>query len=160
MTVFYAKATEKELIIKLDFSNKLALSKYLQSEQERGYKGSYVVTVEREKSKRSNNANAYLWGVVYKLISEHTGHSENELHSIYSRMFLPPKFITYNGKEIKLPTGTSNLDKLEFMKFTDQVIAEASSMGIVIPPPDTQKEEFDIESVHAELEKPEGEVKF
>lgn len=119
-----------------------------------------VVDINLEKSRRSLNANAYLWGVVYELISRHTGHTSEELHEIYSRMFLKPRFIKYKEKEIKLPTGTSDLDKLEFMEYTDRVIAEGASLGVEIPPPNTQKEEFDIKVAHANLEVPEGEVKF
>lgn len=115
---------------------------------EKNDKKRVVVEVELEKAKRSLNANAYLWGVVYELISKHTGHTAQELHEIYSRMFLKPRFVTYKDKEIKLPSGTSQLDKLEFMEYTDRVIAEGASMGVVIPPPNTQEEEFDIQTIY------------
>lgn len=115
----------------LEWSNKRILFDYLLSNSD--YKGNYIIEIEKEKSRRSLNANAYLWGVVYELISKHTGHTSQELHEIYSRMFLKPKFITYKGKEIKLPTGTSILNKIQFGEYLDRVIAEASSMGIVIP---------------------------
>lgn len=63
MTTFYAKATEKELIVKLEFTNKLALSKFLSSNQEAGYKGLYTVEIEKEKGKRTlpQNDSLHLW---------------------------------------------------------------------------------------------------
>jgi hypothetical protein len=131
----------------LEFTNKRALFDFLLDNSD--YKGLYVVNIEKEKGKRSLGFNAYLWGVVYKLISEHTGHTAQELHEIYTRMFIPPKFITYKGKEIKVPSGTSGMDTATFWTYVDRVIAEGASMGVVIPPPEN-KEEFKVEVAYPE----------
>lgn len=47
MPIFYAKPTEKEVITKLIFSNKKELHDFLEADKAKGYKGSYIVTVER-----------------------------------------------------------------------------------------------------------------
>lgn len=54
---FWAKATTKELMVKLDFSNKRELHDFLLADQEKGYKGNYFVTIERETKKRSPEQN-------------------------------------------------------------------------------------------------------
>lgn len=131
----------------LEFTNKRALFDFLLANSD--YKGLYVVNIEKEKGKRSLGFNAYLWGVVYKLISEHTGHTAQELHDIYTRMFIPPKFIIYKGKEIKVPSGTSGMDTATFWNYVDRVIAEGASMGVVIPPPEN-KEEFKVDVAYPE----------
>jgi hypothetical protein len=38
------------------------------------------VTIEQAKSKRSNDANAYYWGVVVEMMSEATGYESEEIH--------------------------------------------------------------------------------
>jgi hypothetical protein len=141
--IFYAK----NLFGILEFTNKRALFDYLLSQSD--YKGSYIITIEKEKGKRSLGFNAYLWGVVYKLISDHTGHTAQELHEIYTRMFIPPKFIIYKDKEIKVPSGTSGMDTSTFWNYVDRVVAEGASIGVLIPPPQN-KEEFKVDVVYPE----------
>jgi hypothetical protein len=54
-----------------------------------GHEGKRVtVTVERERKHRSNNQNAYMWGVVYALIAEHTGYTPDEVHDAMRWQFL------------------------------------------------------------------------
>jgi len=155
--IFYAKATTKELIVKLEFTNKLALSRYLASHQENGYKGLYVVEIEKEKSKRSLDQNAYLWGVVYKTIAESTGHTEQEIHEYLKRVCLPPQTVKIMGKEIKLPASTSTLDKGAFGEYIERIRAEVAPLGIVIPEA-TNKKEFEVEVAYPENDL--GESKF
>lgn len=157
MTLFYAKATEKELIVKLEFTNKLALSKFLSSNQEAGYKGLYTVEIEKEKSKRSLDQNAYLWGVVYKTIAESTGHTEQEIHEYLKRVCLPPQIAKIMGKEIKLPASTTNLDKGAFGQYIERIRAEIAPLGISIPEA-TNKKEFVVEVAYPENDL--GESKF
>lgn len=92
-----------------------------------------VLDVNREKSKRSLDQNAYLWGVVYKVIADHTGYSETEVHEVFKRMFLPPRFIKWKGREIKLPNTTTELNKAEFGEYITRIQAEVADMGITIP---------------------------
>ena len=59
------------------------------------------------------------------------------------------------GKEIKVPSSTTELNKIEFGEYIEKIRAEVAPMGIVIPEANN-KEEFKIESIHLNLEVPKG----
>lgn len=94
------------------------------------------ITVSRHRKDRSGKQNRYYWGVVLELISEHTGHTPEELHEIFKRKFLPPKIIKYRDAEIRIPASTTEADTLAFTDYVERVRAEAGTMGIDIPNPD------------------------
>lgn len=152
MPLFYAKAKYDEPIPKLVFSNILALSKFLGANE--AYKGLYKVTIEKSVEKRSPDQNAYLWGVVYKTISDYNGDTLEDLHDYFVRHLLPPKFIKVMGKETKIPSSTTELNKVEFGEYIERIRAEVAPMGIVIPEADDKKE-FNIPVVYP---KSEGEI--
>ena len=53
-------------------------------------KGEYLdITIEIHKDRRSQKANAYLWGHVYALMAEHTGYDANTIHDAMCEKFLP-----------------------------------------------------------------------
>jgi len=151
MSIFYFK----QIGGLIQWQNQRALFDWLLSHGD--YKGSYVVEIEKEKSKRSLSQNNYLWGVVYKEISKHNGDTEVDLHEYFKRKLLPPKFIKVMGKEIKVPSSTTELNKVEFGNYIERIRAEVAPMGIVIPEADNKKE-FDIKVAHANLEVPEGKI--
>ena len=93
------------------------------------------VTVEKRKLSRSNQQNRYYWGVVLEIISKETGHTTEELHEIYKRMFLPRKLIKYKALEIPVPSSTTDCDISDFHEYIERVRAEAASSGIAIPDP-------------------------
>lgn len=93
------------------------------------------VTFETQKSIRSIQQNSYYWGVVLPIIAEHTGHSSNELHEIYKRLFLPPRIISYAGRDLKMPSSTADLSISEFIEYIDRIVVHAGEMGVVIPEP-------------------------
>lgn len=95
----------------------------------------FSVSVEKWKNKRSMKQNAYYWAAL-TTISEHTGHTPQELHEIFKRMFLPPQFIQYKGEKIKVPGSTTKLSSAEFAEYIERIGAEAASMGITIQTPD------------------------
>ena len=99
-----------------------------------------IVDIKRTTGTRSIRQGSYYWGVILPTIANHTGHADTELHEIFKRMFLPPKFITYTNKEYKLPGNTSSLDKVAFGEYCDRIIAEAAGMGIVVPLPPVKDE--------------------
>lgn len=149
MTVFYGSS--KDLAFKPD--NTRAWLDYL--EKNDGKK--LVVEINLEKSKRSLDQNAYLWGVVYKTIADYNGDTEKALHDYFVRTLLPPKFIKVMGKEIKVPSSTTELSKIEFGEYIERIRSEVAPMGIIIPESDN-KEEFDIQAIHSNLEKPKGNI--
>lgn len=87
------------------------------------------VIVRRKMSKRSDPQNKYYWGVVLAIISEHTGHTAEELHEAFKQKFLK-KFI---NKGLVFARSTTALNKIEFADYLDKVIQWAAEWEIVIP---------------------------
>ena len=94
------------------------------------------VVVSKWKRQRSNQQNRYYWGVVLFTIALETGHTEEELHEVFKRMFLPKKFVKWNEKEIAMPGSTTEQDTLAFNQYIEKIIIEAGTLGISIPTPD------------------------
>lgn len=92
-----------------------------------------VIKVERLKNSRSKQQNSYYWAVILKTISESTGHSEEELHAIFKKMFLPKIFKKFGKRTVMISGSTTALSTDEFARYIDRIIAEAGQMGIAIP---------------------------
>lgn len=97
--------------------------------------GNYWLEIKKAKSQRTLYQNAWYWGAILPLIAETYGHTPYELHEIFKRMFLEPRFIKYKGKEIKIPGSTAKLSKIEFGEYVEKIRAECSQDGITIPEP-------------------------
>lgn len=98
--------------------------------------GNYTVAIKRIQSNRSLQQNRMYWAVL-TLISEHTGHTSEELHEIYKNLFLSKKFKLYRGREIELEKHTRTLNKAEFVAYMDNVFTEAGQLGVVVPDVET-----------------------
>lgn len=79
--------------------------------------------IHRKERKRTISQNAYYW-VYLELIEGQTGNAANDLHELFRRTLLPPKFITVMGKEIKIPRSTTELNKVEFAEYLEKICAE------------------------------------
>lgn len=91
------------------------------------------LTVEKLKMTRSSQQNRYLWGVVYKLISDHTGHSAEELHSAFKYQW-SPKVIVGN---IIVPKSTRTHDTIEMTEYIEKIRRwAAEELSINIPDPE------------------------
>lgn len=84
-----------------------------------------VVIVERLRSKRSTSQNNLYWKYL-ELISAEYGDDMNSLHEYFKRKFLPPTIKTILKKTIKLPSSTTQLNKMEFGQYLDRICAETS----------------------------------
>ena len=104
----------------------------------KGFKEGDKISIEvtKWKNKRTLNQNSYYWGGVLTPIAVHTGHSPEELHEIFKRLFITPKFVLYRGREIKMPKSTTDLSTEEFREYIERVRAEAGQMGTIIQSPD------------------------
>jgi hypothetical protein len=122
--IFYAKS----IGMKLMPDNQRAWLDYLLSVD--GKK--LVVEIERETGVRSDSQNRTYW-MRLELIANHTGHSAEELHQLFKRLYLPPKFKKILGRDLKLPSSTTGLNKSEFSEYMMKIEAEATSLGIVLP---------------------------
>jgi len=100
-----------------------------------GYEGQNVtVKISRVKRQRSNNQNAYLWGVVYKILAQYSGHTENELHDVLGEMFLPKKERPVLGHVVRC--STSELSTVQFEEYLVRLRVFASvELGVVVPLP-------------------------
>ncbi len=98
-----------------------------------------TITVEKKRKKRSAEQLGYLWGVVYPTISEHTGHSPEELHEIYKAKFLKKK-VLWRGAGITVLNSTSKLTANEMAEFVTNIIVDAGEMEIEIPEADPAHE--------------------
>lgn len=111
------------------FGSPVARSKFV--EWAAGHEGAHIV-IEQEKHGRSLSQNAYYW-VFLGVIERETGQNADDVHEWAKRKFLPPKFITVNGEEIKIPSSTTTLSKIDFGEYLDKIAAET---GIPLPDPE------------------------
>lgn len=94
-----------------------------------------LITVERRQKKRSVEQMGYLFGVVYPTISDHTGHTPEELHDIYKTKFLRKK-VEWQGAKMVIVGTTQKLTTNQMAEFVTNIILDAAEMGIEIPPAD------------------------
>lgn len=94
--------------------------------------GKYVeVKVQKERSQRSLNQNAYYWGIVIDLLSQYTGYTPDEMHEICRYMFL--KKVNADGMEYVKSTAT--LNTAEFEEYLENIKQWAAMLNIIIPDP-------------------------
>jgi len=80
----------------------------------------------------------YLWGVVYKIISEDTGFTPEEVSEVYKRKFLTYQR-EYKDKIYDFTKGISELKLSEMADFIDKVIGHATAeLNLIIPEPDEE----------------------
>ena len=121
--IFYCTSRDMKLVP----DNQKAWLDYLLSVD----KKKLVVSIKQEKWVRSASQNRFYWAYL-RIIANETGHTEDDLHSLFKRKFLPPEFKTILGVEVKLPASTTKLDKIAFGEYMDKISAMT---GIPIPDP-------------------------
>lgn len=104
--------------------------------------GDYFLTVKpaKEHEIRSNNQNRYMWGVVYKLVSEHTGFTVDEVHELMKLKFNNKVFtLKQNGvglETFKVGQSTTGLKTNEMESYLSEIRQWASiELGCYIPLP-------------------------
>jgi hypothetical protein len=96
------------------------------------------VTVEKIKHSRTTDQNRYYFGVVVKLISQHTGHDPEQIHELLKYMFSPKwhALIPPMATERAIPTSTTRLDTIAFVEYTEKCRMWANEfLGLQIPLP-------------------------
>jgi hypothetical protein len=90
------------------------------------------LTLKKHQKIRSNPQNAYYWGVVIKMIADHTGEHPNRIHGVLADMFLKVK--GWLGKErVK---STTELTTVEFEEYAESCRRWASiALDMYIPLP-------------------------
>jgi hypothetical protein len=101
----------------------------------------WQVTVEEFKKPRTNQQNAYLWGVVYPAILEAGGEMlrgwlADDLHEYFLGEIYGWETLEGMGrKRLRPMKRTSRMTRSEFMEYLEQVSQRCANLGIVIPEP-------------------------
>ncbi len=109
------------------------------------------IEVRPLRATRSRQANAYLWGVVYALLSDYTGHTPMELHDFFKQKFIPVDVVLAdrNGEvkyEGKIPGSTRSMKVDQFYEFVERIRAFAAELGCIIPDPQGRFEDEELVS--------------
>ena len=125
-------------------SGQLQLNRALLTDLLRGRRECEVeITIRRAFATRSAQANRYYWGVVLGYLSEHTGHTPDELHDICKAKFLPKQLAVcdHNGEivgEYVIGGSTAGLGVEEFAAYVNAIVDWArDALGVSIPPAET-----------------------
>lgn len=116
MTVFLAKATEEGALDWGSEYNQIRLTETLKKTAGKTWR------LELPEKKRSQSQNNYYW-LYLGVIEYETGNNANDLHEYFKRIFLPPRYITVMGAELRIPRSTTELSKVEFGEFLEKICA-------------------------------------
>lgn len=101
----------------------------------------WQVTVEPFKKPRTNQQNAYLWGVVYPTILEAGGETlrgwqADDLHEYFLGEIYGWETLEGMGrKRMKPVKRSSRMSRSDFMNFLEEISQRCANLGIVIPEP-------------------------
>jgi hypothetical protein len=96
------------------------------------------VILKTWKPRRSDQANRYLFGVCYAIISQETGNEVNDLHEYYLGQFFGwDEYMVMGKKKVRPIERSSKQIKARFSELIEFVIAHAATLGIVIPQPNS-----------------------
>jgi hypothetical protein len=101
--------------------------------------GTHVdITIRAHKSKRSNDQNAYYWGVVVPILADHFGYEPEEIHEELKILFNPIESKIRPGQ--KIGGSTTKMSTVEFFSDETSYVERicrwaASEYGVYIPPP-------------------------
>lgn len=95
------------------------------------------VWVTKDTRTRTPKQNRYYWGVVIKMLADHTGYTKEEMHEAMKNTYLGRRFIEFNGKEVELSKSTKDIDTKEMSEYTERVRQFAAEfLALNIPDPD------------------------
>lgn len=106
------------------------------------------VTIDKVRNKRSEYQNHALFGIAYRLLSEFTGYSKDELHTAMCKKFFGEKRKEIFGIALDEPMRRTTTDENGnddvittevFSEFYNMVQREGAEIGCIIPDPDRSK---------------------
>lgn len=113
----------------------------------RNLTGKHRVTIVRERNRRSDAQNRYLWGIVYPYVASGLleawgeARTEDEIHIFLKNKFLAKPVVNRNTGEVTGWTHPTSawLTVGDFCKYVDAIIAfAASNLNVAIPAPDEE----------------------
>lgn len=94
--------------------------------------GEVELKLGRDLGMRTDPQNKYLWGVVYRLIAQHTGHTDDEIHGLMG--------VKFRKKQLDIGwtiISTTKLNKQEFSEYIENIKQwAAEELGLYIPDSD------------------------
>lgn len=108
--------------------------------------GEYTITITHNRKTRSNQQNAYLWGIVYPAVLfglQDAGWeitNEEQVHEYCKQAFAAREFINKDtGEVLILPSSTAQMQTAEFNVYVDKIKAFAFEyLNITIPEPNEE----------------------
>lgn len=108
--------------------------------------GDYIFTVTPNRKTRSNQQNAYLWGVVYPAVLlglKDAGWEithEEQVHEYCKQAFAAREVINKDtGEVLSLPSSTARMQTTEFNVYVDKIKAFALEyLNVTIPEPNEE----------------------
>ncbi|MCP4644530.1 MAG: hypothetical protein GY851_29065 [bacterium] len=79
------------------------------------------VSITKWRDKRSGEQNRYLWGVVYRVLGEHIGYTDEELHEHCRVRFLRTTKATRQGRDMTVVRSTTSLDTKEMHDYIEAI---------------------------------------
>lgn len=114
------------------------------------YRGRAVEVVIRS-PKRSTQANAYLWGVVYPAIQQAMAEagmaaSCEAIHELMKRRYLPTRVADVLGEAVPLSASSADLDSTAFYDFVERIRSDEDvlALGCHIPDPEPSYKSYRI----------------
>jgi len=101
------------------------------------------IIFRKHKSKRTNQQNAYYWGVVIPILSTHFGYDPEEMHEEMKLMFNPIQSKIDPSR--KIGGSTTKLSTVEFFHDEDSYVERicrwaAQEQGVYIPLPEKDED--------------------
>ena len=108
--------------------------------------GDYVITITPNRKTRSNQQNAYLWGIVYPSVLfglQDAGWEitdEEQVHEYCKQAFAAREVINKDtGEMLNLPSSTASMQTTEFNVYVDKIKAFAFEyLNVTIPEPNEE----------------------
>lgn len=93
------------------------------------------ISVRGESKTRTIPQNAYLWGVVYKYISEEIGYEPEQVHELMKFKFLKIEILVKGNPETVI-RSTTDLSTEEFNQYIERIVRWAAEfLSVSIPEP-------------------------
>ncbi len=100
-------------------------------------KKKWEIEVKESKDTRTTKQNKYLWGVVYKLLSDETGNDSEDLHEYFlGEYFGWEEVQVFGGRKLRPRHRSRNLPTNDFFEFVEFIRRRAAVNGYYIPDPD------------------------
>ena len=94
------------------------------------------LTIEKHKTTRTLQQNKYLWGIVYKMISDETGYTVDEVHQLFKTLFRK-KHLDVGEKRYVVVGSTADMNTIEFTDYIENIKRfSAENLSLNIPESD------------------------